>query len=129
MQNNDARRGHGFDQLIRADGVGLEGEIGEHDKPAEGDGDGDHLGNGEDFRGEDAQETADDHSQSGEDEVDAGHGHVGEVVVGIDSLVEHDDGNGQGDVKGQAHGNEGLAPLLLGGVGRQLHDHRGICCG
>ena len=45
--------------------------------------------------------------------MDAGHGDVGESVLSVDGLVDHDDADTQGDVEAEAEGREGAAVLRL----------------
>lgn len=87
LDDHDDRRGHGLSQLVGADGVALEGEVGEDDEAAEAEGQRQHLGGLEALGGEGAESLAQVKAEPGDGEVDQGEAEVGETQPHVQPLV------------------------------------------
>lgn len=103
LDEDDDRGGHGFGQLICADGVVLQREVGEGHEAAEAQRQQHNPANREAFRSENVHFVADVESQPGDPKVNEGQGHVGEPVVYVDPLVDEDNTDGGQQVDQQAH--------------------------
>ena len=91
LDDEDDGCGHGLGQLVGAHSVALEGEVGEHHKAAEGQAEGEEVGEGNPLRGEHTKPGADPHPQACDGKVDEGEGDAGEAIANVDELVEEDD--------------------------------------
>lgn len=102
LDEDDDGRGHGFGQLVRSDGVVLQGQIGERHKATEAQRQPHDPADREAFRRENVHLLADVQPQPGDHEVNEGQGHVGEAIVNVDPLVDEDNADGRQQVDQQA---------------------------
>lgn len=88
LKDNDTRRRHGLNNLVRANRVCFERQIRQNNKPTESNGDWNHLAERHRFHGEDAKQSTDKHSNRREDEMDQRECHVRKEEIRVDELVE-----------------------------------------
>lgn len=101
LDEHDDRRGHGLGQLIGADGVALQREVGEDDEAAEAERQRQHLGGPQALGGEGAERLAEVEAEPGNGEVHQRQAEVGEAQPHVQPLVQEDDADGSGQVHQQ----------------------------
>lgn len=118
LDDDDGRRGHGLGQLVGADGVVLQGEVGEDHEAAEAERQEHEPRGRQALGGKDVELVADVEAEPGDHEVHEGQAHVGEAVVHVDPLVEEHDADGHQQVE-QQPGSD--APVAAHPVGQRRH--------
>lgn len=108
LDEHDDRRGHGLGQLVGADGVALQREVGEDDEAAEAERQRQHLGGPQALGGEGAERLAEVEAEPGDGEVHQRQAEVGEAQPHVQPLVQEDDA----DRGGQVHQQPGRQPPL-----------------
>lgn len=117
LDEDDDGRGHGLGQLVRANRVVLQREVGEGHEAAEAERQQHDAPQWQALGRKHVHLLADVQAQPGDHEVDQGQRHVGEAVAHVDPLVDKDDADGGEQVDQEAGGD---AP-----VGRQVRQHVG----
>lgn len=93
LDEHDDRRGHGLGQLVSADRVVLQGEVGEDHEATEAERKGEDLARPQAFGGEDAQRLAHIQPEPGDGKVHQREAEVGEAHSHVQPFVQEDDAN------------------------------------
>ena len=105
LNDHDDRSSHCLGQLVGTDGIELEGQVGEHHKPAERGRERENFEYGEALGREDVQFCTEEQTEGGDHKVSESESHAREPVAYVDELVEKHYADCRGEIQCYAHSN------------------------